>query len=519
MLVLGSVVLLWSRPACAHVSNYDMNAGPVFRDTIASGTAITDPCHVLAPGVLCQSSNIFTRFGWYDGTEPTLADSHYLTTNADFWVFHLADDSVVTITATSYKPTSTGDPTPVPDTVMNPAFSVYAGTLVPLGHDDVAVDPLQPVDPNTFAPVPSPKDAGPPGWVYSPHDGYRDTVNNTYFGQFDAFANWSMANAAGDWSQIDYISSVSNTPCSGTSCETTTTGGFVNPGHVAGNNGSSETLTLALVAGDYTIAIGGESGNSANGAGGQPCVNVNGGTGNVSACANARLYATVTVAIGAATSTTTTTSTSTVTTASSFTSTTSPSSSTTVPTTTSISSSTSTSVTTTTLSPFTDELLTGRGLVLRTNTGSPARSALAFVSKDPLLTIGAGNDTSDDPTVAGAMVRVHAADGRFDDTYAMPASHWSLVGRAGRGKGYRYKDPSLAVGPIKLAVVKTGKVLTLAGKGAGLHQDLGVDPSPVDVTMTLGTHRYCLRFGGTTSWKPDKQFTARGAPAPVACTP
>ena len=496
---LAALWLAVGGPADAHVSNYDMNSGTVFKETTASGTAITDPCHSVAEGVLCQSSNIFTRYGWYDGTEATLADSHYITTNAEFWVFHLSGDAVVTITATNYKPTSTSNATPVLDTVLNPAFSVYAGTLVPQGHDDTSGDPLQPVDANTFAPLPSPRDAGSVGWVYTPHDGYRDTVNNTYFGQFDAFANWSMANASGDWSQIDYISSVSNTPCSGTSCGTTTTGGFSNPGHVAGYNGSSETLTLALAAGDYTIAVGGESGNSANGAGGQPCTNVNGATGTAGACSGARLYATVTVAIGGSS----TTSTSVVTTSTSSTS---------VPT----SSTTTTSVTTTTLPPVTTDLLTGSTLLLKTKAGAPAKGGLSVGSKDTALTLGAGNDSEDDPTSAGATVRIRSVDGGFDDTYVLPASNWSLVGKSGQGKGYKYKDKS---GPITLVVVKAGKSLKVTGKGVGLGHWLAVDPSPVDVAVTLGAHRYCLRFGGTTAWKVDKQFKASKAPAPAECAP
>ena len=289
------LALGWSDRAYGHVLNYFMDGGAIFRDTNYSGTAIVDPCHSAPSGVLCQSSNLFTRYGWHDGTEPTLSDSHYLTTNAEFWVFSLASDAEVTITATNYKPTSTVDATPVPDSFLNPAFSVYAGTLPDLAHDDTTVDPLNPIDPDTFLGLPSPTDAGPPGWVYAPHDGYRDTVNSTYFGQFDAFASWSMANAAGSWDRIVYVSSVSNTPCSGTSCSTTTTGGFANPGHVAGGNGSSETLTLTLAAGDYTIAVGGESGNSSNGAGGLPCSNVNGATGSSAACSSSRHYATVTV--------------------------------------------------------------------------------------------------------------------------------------------------------------------------------------------------------------------------------
>ena len=168
---------------------------------------------------------------------------------------------------------------------------------------------------------------------------------------------------------------------------------------------------------------------------------------------------------------------------------------------------------------MTGELLSGRTLVLKTKAGSPAKSALSLVSKDVLLTLGAGNGSADDPTLASATVRIRSTSGGFDDTYVMPASNWSLVGKPGQAKGYKYKDPTLSAGPVKSASVKTGKALTLVGNGAGLHHQLADDPSPVDVTVTLGAHRYCLQFGGTTTWKPEKQFTARDAPAPVACAP
>lgn len=123
---------------------------------------------------------------------------------------------------------------------------------------------------------------------YQAHDGYRDTLNFTtvggykfdagfgwvpanfnfdtglfegFNGQFDAFGDWSMSNSNGEWSKIDYISSVSSTACEGPNCITTDTGGFINPGHFAGNDGLTEILTLSLGPGHYTIAVDGESCN------------------------------------------------------------------------------------------------------------------------------------------------------------------------------------------------------------------------------------------------------------------
>jgi hypothetical protein len=137
--------------------------------------------------------------------------------------------------------------------------------------------------------VPDPNLGGltPAEWYaanYMPHNGYRDTLNFTvqgglrldptsgwvpnnfspsgpssgFWGQFDAFGDWSMANDDDEWSGLRYISSVSATPCDGSNCLFTTTGGFFNPGHVVGNNGPLEVLLLRLQAGTYTIVADGE---------------------------------------------------------------------------------------------------------------------------------------------------------------------------------------------------------------------------------------------------------------------
>ena len=308
--------------AQAHVTNWNL----LNTATTVAGTGINaDPCAGLT---LCQSSANFSRYSWYDGTQPQLSDSHTVTYNAEAFTFHVAAESTVTITDTAYG-TNAGR--------LNPAFSVYSGLLPDLSHDFAYPDEANPANldnPLIVLSAMSPTDHAPgdpniahylpnadntalvvnPAWTqtfdgsggltaeqwyaanYTPHNGFRDTLNGTqtggidtnpasgnfggllnqYLGQFDAFGNWSMDNANGDWSQINYISSVSTTACTGPNCVSTTTGGFDNPGHFAGNNGTAETLILHLAAGDYTLWAGGESGDSTDGAG-AGCVGVNGG--------------------------------------------------------------------------------------------------------------------------------------------------------------------------------------------------------------------------------------------------
>jgi hypothetical protein len=66
--------------------------------------------------------------------------------------------------------------------------------------------------------------------------------------------------------------------------------------------------------------------------------------------------------------------------------------------------------------------------------------------------------------------------------------------------------------------VKAGKLLKVSGRGA-LGHELAADPSPVDVTVQTGTRRYCLEYGGTTSFKVGSQFVAKDAPTAPACAP
>jgi len=307
-----------SNPAQAHVTNWNLlNVA-----TTVAGTGVNaDPCAGLT---LCQSSANFTRYSWFDGTQPQLSDSHTVTTNAEAFTFHLNTEAFVTITDTAYGTNATK---------LNPAFSVYAGLLPPLSHDGQPPDESNPVNFDTFWSAMSVTDHAPgdpniahyiddgagnlianPAWTqafagsggltaeqwyaanYVVHNGYRDTLNGTqtggidtnpaspnygnllnpYLGQFEAFGSWSMSNAGGDWSKIFYVSSSSATDCSGPNCGTTTAGGFENPGHFAGNNSTVESLTLHLAAGDYSIWAGGESGDSLDGQGGG-CIPVNGG--------------------------------------------------------------------------------------------------------------------------------------------------------------------------------------------------------------------------------------------------
>ncbi|HVN75198.1 MAG TPA: hypothetical protein VMT19_02695 [Thermoanaerobaculaceae bacterium] len=221
--------------------------------------------------------------------------------------------------------------------------------------------------------------------------------------------------------------------------------------------------------------------------------------------------------------TTTTTSTSTSTSSAPSTTAASTSTSTSAPPTTTTSSTTTTSAplptttSTTLLAPA--DLLPGTTLVLKTTPGDATKSTFSLTARTPTVTLGEGHGSADDPTLHGGSMRVASATAGFDDTYPLPAVGWKLVGKPAAGKGWRYTDRVRANGPITAVVVTRGRVVRVAGKGSGLGHTLGVDPEPVEVTLAIGGHRYCLRFGGAVKWKANKSFGARAASAPGACTP
>lgn len=174
---------------------------------------------------------------------------------------------------------------------------------------------------------------------------------------------------------------------------------------------------------------------------------------------------------------------------------------------------TSTSTTTTTA-----PLLLGTRRLLLKDAPDPARRRFMLFSKDSALAIS--GSSSDDPTVVGATLRVRTAagcGGPCDATYALPADGWHRIGASGDTRGYGYGDRQLAAGPVRTLLVKSGKALKIAAKGAQLAHALTSSPAPVDVVLTLGTRQMCLRAGGATRFTSGRKYSATGSPAPAAC--
>jgi len=269
---IAALALTLSASASAHIEYYDLNQGLVINNLTAAGITIAGNNIPLAnPAdwtVANQSSGdkgeTWAPLGgtyasgswgwkldvvdldsssWTDGLRNDPAGGAYLLGDSHklgLANFHLDQASRVSIIVSdTLAGTGLG---------LNPSFSLFRGSAVYQGHDGSAVDPLNPKS-GTF-PFPKVQSAVDSGTVVDSQgitSAYRNTLTNTgeYIGQFNATGGWSIANDAGDWSAVEYITSVT---------------GFVDPsGGLAGNSNSNALLDYLLPAGDYVIAFGGHA--------------------------------------------------------------------------------------------------------------------------------------------------------------------------------------------------------------------------------------------------------------------
>jgi hypothetical protein len=201
MTAVAVSALAWAGPAIAHVEYIDLGSG---------GSA----------------SNPMKRFGWIDGTDTDLGDSHQVS----FFKFHLNQPSLVDIAVTSTQN----------ELGLNPAFTLYAGLMGDQAHDDTGFDPLNPVD-GSFNKLPSPVDNGVTTDAFGRVSPFRDTANIDFEGQFNALGTWSMASDPSDggvWRVIEYLTHKNDTP------------------------GNELLLDYFLPAGDYTIVASGAACNT-----------------------------------------------------------------------------------------------------------------------------------------------------------------------------------------------------------------------------------------------------------------
>jgi hypothetical protein len=167
-------------------------------------------------------------------------------------------------------------------------------------------------------------------------------------------------------------------------------------------------------------------------------------------------------------------------------------------------------------SGFAAEQLVPTKTLLVKNPPSGARKVLWKVKET-----GSAATVAGDPTADGATLRIQLTNGG-DQCVTMPSAGWSAIGTL----GFKYKDPPLANGPVKVAMVKKTPSGTLLVKA--LLKNGG--PTPVSVVPGAPTTSYATNFslglgdeycGGTAGATPNPNdavtFKVSNVGAPAGC--
>ncbi|HXJ36653.1 MAG TPA: right-handed parallel beta-helix repeat-containing protein [Candidatus Eisenbacteria bacterium] len=177
---------------------------------------------------------------------------------------------------------------------------------------------------------------------------------------------------------------------------------------------------------------------------------------------------------------------------------------------------TPTSSTTSTTTPDSEQLLTGKNLLLKEGSGKPGARRFRMLSTDQArLTLGDPADIMELVGEGGSLRIVAVGGDGFSAAYRLGAARWHLLKANRPSKGVYYAD---RYGPITKVQFVVGKRLLVQGKGAELEQSLAVEPSQILVELRIGSRSYCLSFGGD-----HRQFDAQSkllrseAAAPAAC--
>src|SRR5262249_9227192 len=129
-----------------------------------------------------------------------------------------------------------------------------------------------------------------------------------------------------------------------------------------------------------------------------------------------------------------------------------------------------------------------------------------------------------DPTLGGATITVFATGGPSPIVpYALPASHWSLIGTTINFKGYQFPDKTPADGPIVLLFVKPDKIFVAGGKANWGYLLDGGPQGSVAARLTLGSDDgWCVEAPAKTPISindtPARFVGAKGA-LPASCAP
>jgi len=151
-----------------------------------------------------------------------------------------------------------------------------------------------------------------------------------------------------------------------------------------------------------------------------------------------------------------------------------------------------------------------RGFQTTTALADAARRRLGWATRDRSLAPLNGDDR---PTIAGASLLVVNPTTGETATLAMPAAGWTQL-----PAGFRYSDRTLARGPVRNALIRSGRLAKVVAMGSAIGFTLD-EPmqGSLGAVFTTGGRRYCTLFGGRVRRDAPGRFVASKAPPPPVC--
>src|SRR5262249_22720103 len=167
----------------------------------------------------------------------------------------------------------------------------------------------------------------------------------------------------------------------------------------------------------------------------------------------------------------------------------------------------------------TDHLIAGRKILLRAGAHVGSGTDVKVQTRGQISTsTPPAQGTDADPVLHGGVLRLHSVAGGFDLRFDLPKENWEYLRTPEDNRGFKYRDRS-RVAAVHAVIVKDGRLTKILGSGPNLQAPLASDPDPVDVTLIIGSQRYCMSFGGDAQFDANRRFIPQEAPAPGACPP
>jgi len=145
-------------------------------------------------------------------------------------------------------------------------------------------------------------------------------------------------------------------------------------------------------------------------------------------------------------------------------------------------------------------------LIIKQNTAT-GKATVTWVTKNPSLVLPAVP-----PTSVGATLAITGIDGRV--FAALPSGNWQ-VNRKGTQYKFRNKLAPGGTSPVKVSVLKAGKVLNVVVRDSLIQLD-NLQQGTVGIALTVGSDTYCSVCTTPERDEPGK-YSAKLCTAPVDC--